>query len=223
MLALEGSPLFLRQRLPSAYVSCLGALQRVARRPTARGSFHRQRCCASPLTDPHVRVCLCVCRCQDLEEFRDELDDDEYEETKEETMEQMKEFEAALKEHMEGNMSLVDELGSVQLAIQAAIKKAFQTPEVIRLFAKGEHEGLRIRLGNIKRDNRLGKLDDDSYKSEAVEIILALKKLAVELTPEERHFLASASDVASKFESADKELGEGILSAAASGVRSAAT
>jgi hypothetical protein len=35
-----------------------------------------------------------------------------------------------------GNMTLVDELGSIQLAIQAAVSQAFHTPEVIKLFAK---------------------------------------------------------------------------------------
>lgn len=113
-----------------------------------------------------------------------------------------------LKDAMEGNMSLVDELGSVQLAIQAAIKKAFHTPEVIKLFAKKQPEALRIRLANLQRDRRLDKLDEDTFKDQAVEVILALKKLGEELTPEEKHFLESSTDVASKFESADKELGE---------------
>ena len=66
------------------------------------------------------------------------MDDDEYQETKSETLEQMEEFEASLKKMMQGNMSLVNELGAVQLAIQAAVSNAFKTPEVIRLFAKRE-------------------------------------------------------------------------------------
>ncbi|MEE6485153.1 hypothetical protein FKM82_014184 [Ascaphus truei] len=52
---------------------------------------------------------------QDLEECRDELDADEYEETKKETLEQLSEFNDSLKKIMSGNMTLVDELSGMQL------------------------------------------------------------------------------------------------------------
>lgn len=133
----------------------------------------------------------------------------------------MKEFEAVLKDHMAGNMSLVDELGSVQLAIQAAIKDAFKTPEVIKLFAKKQPEQLRMRLANLTRDHRLGKVEEEVFKAQSIEIILALKKLGEDLTAEEKHFLESSSDVASRFESADKELDSSVISTAAAGVRAA--
>ncbi|XP_077619967.1 protein LZIC isoform X2 [Crocuta crocuta] len=83
---------------------------------------------------------------QDLEECREELDTDEYEETKKETLEQLSEFNDSLKKIMSGNMTLVDELSGMQLAIQAAISQAFKTPEVIRLFAKKQPGQLRTRL-----------------------------------------------------------------------------
>nr|XP_024647849.1 protein LZIC isoform X1 [Macaca nemestrina] len=52
---------------------------------------------------------------QDLEECREELDTDEYEETKKETLEQLSEFNDSLKKIMSGNMTLVDELSGMQL------------------------------------------------------------------------------------------------------------
>ncbi|XP_059547302.1 protein LZIC isoform X3 [Myotis daubentonii] len=52
---------------------------------------------------------------QDLEECREELDADEYEETKKETLEQLSEFNDSLKKIMSGNMTLVDELSGMQL------------------------------------------------------------------------------------------------------------
>uniref|UniRef100_A0AAY4C569 Leucine zipper and CTNNBIP1 domain containing n=1 Tax=Denticeps clupeoides TaxID=299321 RepID=A0AAY4C569_9TELE len=68
----------------------------------------------------------------------------EYEETKSETLEQLSEFNESLASFqrtwlMSGNMTLVDDLGGIQLvilSIQAAIIQAFKTPEVISLFAK---------------------------------------------------------------------------------------
>jgi DNA transposition AAA+ family ATPase len=51
---------------------------------------------------------------------RDELDDDEYEETKNETVEQLKEFDESLSRMREGNLSLVDELNAMQLVSSAS-------------------------------------------------------------------------------------------------------
>ncbi|RUS80062.1 hypothetical protein EGW08_012179, partial [Elysia chlorotica] len=79
----------------------------------------------------------------DLEECKADLEPEEYEETKSETVEQLKEFQENLSKMLQGNLSLVDELNSMQLAIQAAISDAFKTPEVIRLFAKKQPGQLR--------------------------------------------------------------------------------
>ncbi|XP_051493595.1 protein LZIC isoform X2 [Apus apus] len=87
---------------------------------------------------------------QDLEECREELDADEYEETKKETLEQLSEINDSLKKIMSGDMTLVDELSGMQLAIQAAISQAFKTPEVIRMFAKKQPRQLRTRLAEVK-------------------------------------------------------------------------
>lgn len=47
--------------------------------------------------------------------FREELDEEEYEETKKETLEQLSEFNDSLKKIMTGDMTLVDELSGMQL------------------------------------------------------------------------------------------------------------
>lgn len=43
------------------------------------------------------------------------MDKEEYEETRDETLEQLKEFKGSLDKMLEGNMSLVDQLGGIQL------------------------------------------------------------------------------------------------------------
>lgn len=83
--------------------------------------------------------------------FRDDLDADEYEETKGETLEQLKEFSDSLAKMKGGDMTLVNELNRMQLAIQAAISEAFKTPEVIRLFAKKQPGQLRQRLAEVSK------------------------------------------------------------------------
>lgn len=83
------------------------------------------------------------------ETYRNDLDIDEYEETKTETIEQLKEFNDSLIKFKKGDITLIDEISSFQLAIQAAISNAFRTPEIIRLFAKKQPTQLRLRLADV--------------------------------------------------------------------------
>nr|XP_040143841.1 protein LZIC isoform X4 [Ictidomys tridecemlineatus] len=139
---------------------------------------------------------------------REELDTDEYEETKKETLEQLSEFNDSLKKIMSGNMTLVDELSGMQLAIQAAISQAFKTPEVIRLFAKKQPGQLRTRLAEMDRDLMVGKLERDLYTQQKVEILTALRKLGEKLTADDEAFLsANAGAILSQFEKVSTDLG----------------
>lgn len=56
-----------------------------------------------------------------LSTFREDLDDDEYEETKNETVEQLKEFKGTLDKFAAGNVTLVDEISSMQLVINGLL------------------------------------------------------------------------------------------------------
>ncbi|XP_072174462.1 protein LZIC-like [Diadema setosum] len=165
-----------------------------------------------------------VAQLADLEEAREDLDDDEYEETKQDTIEQLEDFKKTLEKLMKGNMSLVDELNGMQLAIQAAISEAFKTPEVIKLFAKKQPGQLRQRLAEIQRDHKVGKLSESRYKQQMVEILTALKKLGDTLSPSEAAALASNSNQAlSEFEKVTGDIGgDKVLKVAGSQVQEAA-
>jgi hypothetical protein len=93
----------------------------------------------------------------------------------------LQEFDAQLKKMLDGDMTLVSELGQLKLALEAAIKSAFQTPEVIRMFAKREPAALRLRLARLQEDNKLGRLPLAAFRSQAVEVIVALKRLGEEV------------------------------------------
>ena len=82
---------------------------------------------------------------------------------------------------LDGDVTLVSELGQVKLALEAAIKSAFRTPEVIRMFAKREPAALRMRLARIQEEHKLGRLPVAAFRSQAVEIIVALKRLGEEV------------------------------------------
>ncbi len=106
----------------------------------------------------------------------------------------MKEFEASLQKHMAGNLSLASDLDSMQLAIQAAIRSAFKSPEVIRMFAKRENGALRSRFASLEQDHRLGKINQQSFMSQAYEVLSALEKLGEALAPREKEIVDQVRD-----------------------------
>jgi len=146
---------------------------------------------------------------EDVEELKDEFESkEEYEATKRETQEQLREFQAFLEKSISGDMTLMDTFGSAQLAIQAAISEAFKTPEVLRMFANKEDDGLRRRLEALKRDQKLKIISQDAFSRESVEILVALKKMGLKLTDEEQGFLDKHSS-ARHLEEAVDSLGAG--------------
>jgi len=146
---------------------------------------------------------------EDLEEMKGDLSAAEYKSMKDDTLQQLKEFNVTLNKLLAGNMTLVSELGSVQLAIQAAVSNAFRTPEVIKLFAKKEPGQLRTRLANLERDTKLQRINQATYVQQAVEILTALKKLGEELSTAEQAFLSENMNADMKeFEKYETALGE---------------
>ncbi|XP_039250001.2 protein LZIC-like [Styela clava] len=143
----------------------------------------------------------------DLEESKDDFEQDEYEELKNETIEQLKEMKESLSKMVKGDITLVDSVNAMQLAIQAAISEAFKTPEVIKLFAKKEPGQLRTRLKEIDRDHKIGKVSKDAYTQIKLEILTAVKKLGSEISPEEEMFLSQCSGTSlSAFQETDNSI-----------------
>ncbi|CAH1183098.1 unnamed protein product [Phaedon cochleariae] len=140
---------------------------------------------------------------QDLENCKNDLDDDEYEETKNDTIEQLKELNDSLTKLVNGDISLISTLGAVQLATQAAISQAFKTPEVIRLFGRKEPKQLRERLSVVEEDLRLNKLSIEARDRQKAEILTALRQLKEQLTTEELKFLEKHNDISNAFKNVD--------------------
>lgn len=128
---------------------------------------------------------------EDIESCKSELDESEYTETKNDTLEQLKELNESLSKMMSGDMTLVDHLSAMQLATQAAISAAFRTPAVIRMFARREPSLLRERLLDIERDIKLGK-GGPSAENEKVEVLNALRQLGEKLSAAELKLVSEA-------------------------------
>jgi len=130
---------------------------------------------------------------EDLDELKSEFEPREWEEAKVETLDQLREFQRFMEKHIAGDLSLIDEFGAAQLAIQAAVSEAFKTPEVIRMFAQKQPQQLRQRLALLQRELKLKHIGSNEYNQQAVEILLALQKLEVQLSDAEKQQLESMS------------------------------
>jgi hypothetical protein len=151
---------------------------------------------------------------QDLEELRDELEEDEYTTMKADTLTQLREFERQLERHKAGDMSLIDEINTVQIAIQQAVAQAFHTPDVIKMFAAKQPQALRERLTELERDFKLGKVARDKYSAVRKEILTALKKLGAELTEAEEEALSDFSTAGRREEvTGDTQVDESAIKA----------
>ncbi|XP_076181965.1 protein LZIC [Ptiloglossa arizonensis] len=126
---------------------------------------------------------------EDIEENRNLLDTAAYEEAIQLTREDLQEFNESLQRMISDDTTLIDELGAIKLATQAAISEAFKTPAVIRMFGKRETTQLRECLTQIDCDMKLGKLSKESSEHQRGEILNALRQLGEKLEPQELQLL----------------------------------
>ncbi len=141
-----------------------------------------------------ISCCSLLTQLNDLEEMKDELDPSEYEQSRAETLEQVSEFESSLKKMAEGNMTLVSDIGQMQLAIQNAVRAAFKSPEVIQMFERKENKELRSRLLSLDESFRLGRTNESLYRLQRRELLELLDKLGDTLSDAERGFLTQVSN-----------------------------
>jgi len=144
----------------------------------------------------HTQLDRLIDQLADLDQIKDEMDENEYKETRQDTVEQLEEFSKSLEKmkNGDGGLSLLDDVQRIQNAIKCAISQAFQTPEVIRFFAKKQPVQLRNRLAEIERDTKIGKLNGIEGARQKKEILDALKKLGEILTHDEEIYLKQYSD-----------------------------
>jgi len=158
----------------------------------------------------------------DIEEMRDDLDDDEYEEMKSDSIQQLEEMKDLLQKTKQGDMSLVDDVNRMQLAIQAAISSAFKTPQVIDMFAKKQPGQLRTRLEMIERDMKVNKISPGAFQQQKVEILAAVKKLGGDLSAVESAYLSKhGSSSLSSFLQVSNDSNQQILNVASNQIKQA--
>eukprot|EP01031_Cornospumella_fuschlensis_P034899 gene34899-42262_t len=147
---------------------------------------------------------------EDVESMKEELDEDEYQSTRKETIEQLQEFEKSLKKMMAGNITLVDSVNAAQLAIQAAIRNT-TSPEILQMFLKKENGSMRTRLAALEQDARLGRISREAYEAQAGEILALLDKLKEPLSPAERELLNKTHKNMAGFVAASTDVDHSVM------------
>jgi hypothetical protein len=128
----------------------------------------------------------------DLEEMESEMDKAEYEASKKDTIEQLKEFEETLSKLVSGDVTLVSELDTMRNAVHAYVSGACRDPNVTRMFATKSTTGLRNKLASLEQDLKLNRIKQDAFSSLAVDIVAALERLGEPLSLKESELLENA-------------------------------
>ncbi|XP_055347507.1 protein LZIC-like [Paramacrobiotus metropolitanus] len=134
----------------------------------------------------------------ETEKAKGGIDADDFEEQRADTVEQLQELNDSLAKMQSGNLTLLNDIASMQLTIQTAIGNAFDTPEIMALFVAREPDQLRERLAMVERDRKVNKMSVETYNQQKGEILTALVKLRAALTPEEEAFLRTVNSLQSK-------------------------
>uniref|UniRef100_A0A1I7XDL6 WW domain-containing protein n=1 Tax=Heterorhabditis bacteriophora TaxID=37862 RepID=A0A1I7XDL6_HETBA len=87
----------------------------------------------------------------DLEKERSNIEADEYEELKNDTMEQLEDLSRTLDKMEVGSITLIDGITATRMAIRAAISEAFRTPEIVTLFARNQPIQIRQKLVLVRK------------------------------------------------------------------------
>ena len=113
----------------------------------------------------------------DLESLKNDLDSNEYEEMKNEILEQLEEFKKFKENPLLKDSNKVNDVGL-----------GLKTPEILQMFTNKSTDGLRQKLTELERDVKVGKITKVEYDMAKTEILKALLKLN-QITENEKKFL----------------------------------
>jgi hypothetical protein len=104
-------------------------------------------------------------------------------------------------------MSLVDSSGSVQLAIQNAIR-SHVSPDLLNKFSQKEHESLRLKLGTLESDLKLGRISREDFAGQACVLVRMLEKMGLLSETEKSYLDPKGSTGMMGYTLASSEVGE---------------
>ncbi|GMR36995.1 hypothetical protein PMAYCL1PPCAC_07190, partial [Pristionchus mayeri] len=141
------------------------------------------------ISNLHNQVNRLVKQLEELEQEKDALTEDEYNEMKNETVEELNEISQTLLKMSDGALSTIDNNAKEKQAIRDAIATAFQSihghqsPNKIRIAV------LRQKIAQIGNDYHMKKIDEETVKIRKATVLSRLNELGDRLSSEESFLL----------------------------------
>ncbi|XP_059615277.1 protein LZIC-like [Phlebotomus argentipes] len=130
-----------------------------------------------------------VAQLRDLEEAKEDLDEEEFEAVKEDTVEQIREFNERLGRMNQGDVTLDSKLSTMKQSIRKAIATSFNTLEMIKMFGEQNATELEKQLLTIDEDFRLKKISGEIMEQRKVDILTKLKAQGHPLSAKDCEFI----------------------------------
>jgi len=131
---------------------------------------------------------------KDLEECRSELPEDEYDLLKNETVEQIREFEATLDRLQKGDVTLNSKFSLMKTAIRKAISSAFNTKDMIQMFGDENVNDLERQLNKLEEDYHLKRIDQLAFEKHKIDLLTRLQTEGGLITQENLIFIKNRQD-----------------------------
>jgi hypothetical protein len=111
----------------------------------------------------------------ELEELKAEISEEEYQQMKKDTLEELKTFQKSLEDNQNGELSLDSEIEKTKAELMNAIRKNLNTEEARKTFLAVEIANLRNRITMMENSYQMKKLSEADFVNRKVADILKIK------------------------------------------------
>ncbi|XP_063701436.1 protein LZIC-like [Culicoides brevitarsis] len=136
-----------------------------------------------------------VTELKDLDECRDELTPDEFDTIKEDLIEQFKEFQETLDRLQKGDTTLESKVSQMRNEIKNAIRTAFNTTEMIKMFVEQDSHELLNQLLSLEEEYKLKRIKLEDMEEKKTKILKRLQKQGYALSENDTKFLKEKSQI----------------------------
>ncbi|CAD8136652.1 unnamed protein product [Paramecium pentaurelia] len=128
---------------------------------------------------------------KDLEEYKNELDPEEYKQMKNDTLQELEIFQTKLQEIEQGDLTLKNAIQQQQEQLRAAIKNSFNAEEIKHLMSSSQGTQIREKIKKLDQDHTLQRINQAQYVKETLNCLNQLQDIGIPFTQQEINFINS--------------------------------
>lgn len=122
---------------------------------------------------------------KDLEEYKSEMDESEYNSLKSDTLNQIIANTQLLEKLNTGDLKASSEADSAKLKLAELIVENYNVKEILNTYLSKEVVYLRANLKKLQNQQSIGKISNEQYQQELIQLLEAIAKVS-ELNDEEK-------------------------------------